>query len=38
MIQEKKSIIWEVRVQGSARKNVNMKMCVILNGYPDGAV
>ena len=38
VIQEERSIFWEVIVSVIVRKKVDMNMCVILNGYRDRAV
>ena len=38
MIQEDRSIIWEVSVGHCERKKVHMNMCLVLNGYRDRAV
>jgi hypothetical protein len=33
MIQEERSVFWEVIVLVTVRKEVHMNMCLILNGY-----
>ena len=38
MIQEGRSIFWEVRVLVIVRKKVHMSTCLIPNGYQDRAV
>jgi hypothetical protein len=35
MIQEERSVFWEVMVRVIVRKNVHMNMCLILNVYRD---
>jgi hypothetical protein len=38
MIQEERSIFWEMIALVIVRKNVHVNMCLILNGYQDRAV
>ena len=38
VIQEERSIFSEVKISVIVRKEVHMTVCLILNGYWDGAV
>jgi hypothetical protein len=38
VIQEERSILWEVIVSMTMSKEVHMNVCKILNGYRDNAV
>jgi len=38
VMQEEISIFWAVAVTVALRKQVNMNVCLILNGYRDGGV
>ena len=38
MIQEERSVVWEVIILVIGRKKVHMNMCLILNGYRDRAI
>jgi hypothetical protein len=38
VIQEERSMLWEVIVSAIVSKKVHMNMCPILNGYRDIAV
>jgi hypothetical protein len=38
VIQEERSIYWEVIVSVMVRRKVRLNMCLILNGYRDRAV
>ena len=38
MIQEERSVFWEVIVSVIVRKKVHMNMCLVLTGYRNTAV